>query len=134
MRQLAVSHPTQGSMKAGKKERKANKTTFKSLLASLERGAPPTTRVKLQKGDTLTVSSWEGHTQLNALRTYLAGGFQVSTCVCVCVCVCVWTCVRALARACVCACVHVLAKLETRVPYGEDTYVLVSRKRVCVVG
>ncbi len=46
-------------------------------IACPQEGSVPRTQVRLNSGDTLTVDSLAGVVQLNALRSFLAEGFQL---------------------------------------------------------
>lgn len=66
----------QARKKDSKRERAAQKNSFRELLASIEEGGCAETTIKLRHGDRLTVATWEGTVQLNAIRKMLGEGFQ----------------------------------------------------------
>eukprot|EP00244_Chara_vulgaris_P010413 TRINITY_DN4791_c0_g1_i3.p1 TRINITY_DN4791_c0_g1~~TRINITY_DN4791_c0_g1_i3.p1 ORF type:complete len:459 (+),score=80.70 TRINITY_DN4791_c0_g1_i3:709-2085(+) len=72
MRALSV----QGSKHQSKRERAAQRTSFRELLATVEDGVCAETKLKLRHGDVLTINTWIQTIQLNALRRFLAEGFQ----------------------------------------------------------
>ncbi len=78
MRQLAVAHPSSDALRRSKRDRAAQRSAFRGILASVERGgAVAATKVKLQHGGALVVDTVEGSARLAAFRRVLAGGFQV---------------------------------------------------------
>ncbi|KAK9823814.1 hypothetical protein WJX72_005686 [[Myrmecia] bisecta] len=60
-----------------KRDRSSLKTTFRDLHNIVEDGAVAETKIKLRHGDTLVVDTLAATVQLNALRRYLAEGFQI---------------------------------------------------------
>ncbi|KAG2494825.1 hypothetical protein HYH03_007066 [Edaphochlamys debaryana] len=63
-------------LRRSRRDKAAQRSTFRGLLASLEGGPPPEARIKLQHGDSLTVSGVGQTHRLGFLRRFLAGGFQ----------------------------------------------------------
>lgn len=75
MRDLA-SHKGD-DIRRSKRDRSALKTTFRDLVASIEgSGKVASTKIRLANGDSFEVNSLPELVQLNALRRYLAEGFQ----------------------------------------------------------
>lgn len=72
MRALSV----QSTKRRSKKERLSQRTSFREILASIESGTVPTVSMKLMHGDSLHISTWSQTVQFNALRRFLAEGFQ----------------------------------------------------------
>jgi len=75
MRELATHRGD--DMRRSKRDRSALKTTFRDLISSVEDGGRvASTKVRLSGGDCFEVSSLGGLVQLNAIRRFLAEGFQ----------------------------------------------------------
>eukprot|EP00475_Leptophrys_vorax_P024911 TRINITY_DN34607_c0_g1_i1.p1 TRINITY_DN34607_c0_g1~~TRINITY_DN34607_c0_g1_i1.p1 ORF type:complete len:338 (-),score=24.83 TRINITY_DN34607_c0_g1_i1:130-1014(-) len=77
----AVQHMAQltvgGSKQMGKKDRLSQKLAFREMLSTIrDNGQCSETVIRLKHGDTLRVSTWSQTVQLNALRKFLADGFQ----------------------------------------------------------
>ncbi len=60
-----------------KKDRVVLRSTFRELAAIMEGGDAPEQKVKLRHGDVLIIDTLVGNVQLNAIRAFLADGFQV---------------------------------------------------------
>eukprot|EP00850_Spirogloea_muscicola_P004457 SM000019S05001 [mRNA] locus=s19:471588:481603:+ [translate_table: standard] len=72
MRDLSV----EGNKRLSKKTRKEQHGSFRDLVSLIKDGTITETSVRLKNGDSLTLSTWREIIQLNALRRYLAEGFQ----------------------------------------------------------
>eukprot|EP00850_Spirogloea_muscicola_P012163 SM000078S22022 [mRNA] locus=s78:52965:60875:+ [translate_table: standard] len=72
MRDLSV----EGNKRLSKKTRKEQHGSFRDLVSLIQDGTVTETAVRLKNGDSLTLSTWREIIQLNALRQYLAEGFQ----------------------------------------------------------
>eukprot|EP00850_Spirogloea_muscicola_P020290 SM000212S06883 [mRNA] locus=s212:33105:43389:+ [translate_table: standard] len=72
MRDLSV----EGNKRLSKKTRKEQHGSFRDLVSLIQDGTVTETSVRLKNGDSLTLSTWREIIQLNALRQYLAEGFQ----------------------------------------------------------
>ncbi|CAM6095824.1 unnamed protein product [Calypogeia fissa] len=73
MKALSVQAGGKGQ---SKKERYAERASFKEYLTNIEDGVCREISLKLQGGDFLTINTWTHTIQLNALRRVLAEGFQ----------------------------------------------------------
>ncbi|KAJ7284270.1 hypothetical protein O6H91_06G084000 [Diphasiastrum complanatum] len=66
-----------GGKGCAKKEKSAQRSSFRELFASIQGGGCAETCIKLRHGDILRVDTWEKTLQLHALRKVLAEGFQI---------------------------------------------------------
>ncbi|BBN11875.1 hypothetical protein MPTK1_5g15480 [Marchantia polymorpha subsp. ruderalis] len=73
MKALSVQGGGKGQ---SKKERYAQRASFRDILTTIEDGVCREVAVKLPAGDVLRVNTWSQTIQLNALRRVLAEGFQ----------------------------------------------------------
>lgn len=64
-------------LRLSRRDRAAQRSTFRGLLASLSGGDTPSVRIKLQHGDCLELEGVAAVHRLAFLRRFLAGGFQV---------------------------------------------------------
>jgi len=64
------------AQRRSKKDRSAQKSAFKEVLSILDGEAAAEVKLKLRHGDVLYIDTVAGITQLNAIRHFLAGGFQ----------------------------------------------------------
>ena len=63
-----------------RRERASLRSTFRGLGSVLDTGEVSETKIKMQHGDVMVISTLQGLVMVNWVRRFLAGGFQVGGC------------------------------------------------------